>query len=145
RSAELDATIAAIAAAVERSSGSQRLDLFVVYFPGLDIAQNALLGPSAGALSTSAMAARVDALRSYYPFLDCVLGPLIQFRESHSQMIVTQPGRVQASTGGLFATSSVFIERPPDAVDPTGSPLDVAPTILTTLGLPLSRELAGQP
>src|SRR5262249_23760000 len=65
RSAELDATIAAIASAVERSSGSLRLDLFVVYFPGLDIAQNALLGPSAGALSTSAMAARIDALRSY--------------------------------------------------------------------------------
>jgi Type I phosphodiesterase / nucleotide pyrophosphatase len=139
RSAELDASIAAIA----QSLASGPLDLFVVYLPGLDIAQNALLGPSAGAVSTSAMAARVDALRSYYPFLDGVVGPLVRWREYHTMMIVTQPGRVQTSTGGLFvqAYSTANAETP----GRNRSPLDVAPTVWATLGLPLSRELAGQP
>jgi hypothetical protein len=139
RSAEFDASIAGIT----QSLAPERLDLFVVYLPGLDIAQNALLGPSAGALSTSAMAARVDALRSYYPFLDGVLGPLVQWRESHTIMIVTQPGRVQTSTGGLFAPA--FSAANAETPGLRRSPLDVAPTVWATLGLPLSRELAGHP
>jgi hypothetical protein len=144
RSAELDATIAEIAMAVEHFGASERLDLFVVYFPGLDIAQSALLGPAAGALSTSAMASHVDALRSYYPFLDTMLGPLIHAREQHT-LLVTQPGRVQTSTGGLFASADTFAEPNPAAMDQACSPLDVAPTVLAALGLPLSRELAGRP
>jgi hypothetical protein len=136
RSAELDAGIVAMA----QSLSPRSVDLFVVYLPGLDIAQSALLGPSAGALSTSAMAARVDALRAYYRFLDGVLRPLIEWREYHKITIVTQPGRVQTSTGGLFVAAH-------DAAAPgaSRSPLDVAPTILAALGLPLSRELAGKP
>ena len=46
RSAELDATVAEIA---QKLSGG--MDFFVVYLPGLDIAQNALLGASAGTLA----------------------------------------------------------------------------------------------
>ena len=144
RSAELDATIAGIAVAIERSPGdgtSQRVDLLAVYFPGLDIAQTALLGPSAGTLATSAMAARVDALRAYYPFLDGVLRPLIAWREYHRTMIVTQPGRVQTSAGGLFVLS----RGAPEPGAASRSPLDVAPTVWAALGVPLSRELAGHP
>jgi hypothetical protein len=153
RSAELDARIAAIA----QSLSSQPLDLFVIYLPGLDIAQNALLGPSAGALSTSAMAARVDALRSYYPFLDSVLSPLVEPLEGRTLMIVTQPGRVQTTTGGMFAVAPFHRERGIGDVAPLNShakagadgaiysPVDVAPTVWWALGLPLSRELAGKP
>jgi hypothetical protein len=153
RSAELDATIAGVAQAVP----SDALDLFVIYFPGLDIAQNALLGPSAGALATSAVAGRVDALRSYYPFLDRVLGPLVEpATKGQTVLLVTQPGRVQTSTGGLFAVAPVYrgqvpgdiaFENTPQRVEVAGgaSPLDVAPTIWWALGLPLSRELAGRP
>ena len=136
RSAELDASIVGMA----QSLSTRSVDLFVVYLPGLDIAQSALLGPTAGALSTSAMAARVDALRAYYPFVDRILRPLIEWREYHKVTIVTQPGRVQTSTGGLFA---VAYERA--APSSSRSPLDIAPTILAALGLPLSRELVGQP
>jgi len=153
RSAELDATIAGVAQAAE----SDGLDLFVIYFPGLDIAQNALLGPSASGLATSAVAARVDALRSYYPFLDRVLGPLVApATKGQTVLLVTQPGRVQTSTGGLFAVAPVYrgqipgaiaFESTPQRVDVAdgASPLDVAPTIWWALGLPLSRELAGKP
>jgi hypothetical protein len=153
RSAELDASIAAIALSI----ASEPLDLFVVYFPGLDIAQNALLGPSAGALSTSAMAARVEALRSYYPFLDGLLGPLVEPVGGRTLMIVTQPGRVQSSSGGVFAVApfqrdkafgDVVFTHTPSHAGPEGaihSALDVAPTLLWALGLPLSRELPGKP
>ncbi|MEO6237896.1 MAG: alkaline phosphatase family protein [Vicinamibacterales bacterium] len=162
RSAELDTTIADIAAALPAAS----MDLFVVYLPGLDIAQNALLGSSAGALAPSAVAARVDALRSYYPFLDRVLGPLVEPAAGRALILVTQPGRVQLSAGGIFALAPVRKDTiAPDAADANtrvfdrplvktsengegrngSTPLDVAPTILWSLGLPLSRELAGKP
>jgi hypothetical protein len=66
-------------------------------------------------------------------------------------MVVTQPGRVQTSTAGLFASApssrdmaALFSPRQVDG--PVGStPLDVAPTVWGALGLPLSRELAGKP
>ena len=145
RSAELDASIAGIA----ESLSSQPLDLFVIYFPGLDIAQNALLGPSAGALSTSTMAARVDALRSYYPLLDEVLGPIVEPVDGRTLMVVTQPGRVQSSTGGVFGIAPLRRDPSSPHVAPAdtarGSAIDVAPTVLAALGLPLSRELAGTP
>jgi hypothetical protein len=137
RSAELDATVVAIAQHL-----SDQLDFFVVYLPGLDIAQNALLGASAGTQAPSAVASRVDALRSYYPFLDRVLAPLVEPAEKRLLMMVTQPGRVQTSVGGLFAISGTLAattDAPPES-----TPLDVAPTILWTLGLPISRELAGR-
>jgi hypothetical protein len=151
RSAELDATIADVAQAVS----SNTLDLFVIYLPGLDIAQNGLLGPSAGALATSAVAARIDALRSYYPFLDGVLAPLVEpATKGETVLLVTQPGRVQTSTGGLFAVAPSLRRDLPTALGGTpqridvsrgSSALDVAPTIWWALGLPLSRELAGTP
>ncbi len=152
RSAELDETIVGIA----QSLSSRPLDLMAVYLPGLDIAQNALLGALAGALAPSVVAARVDALRSYYPFLDRVLGPLVEPDKGRDLLVVTQPGRVQASTGGLLAVApsirqssagDVAIVNGPVRVDDRlgATPLDVAPTIWWALGLPLSRELTGRP
>jgi Type I phosphodiesterase / nucleotide pyrophosphatase len=151
RSAELDGTVAGIA----RSLSGRPLDLMVVYLPGLDIAQNALLGAPGAALPPSGVAARVDALRSYYPFLDRVLGPLVEPDPDRTHLVVTQPGRVQTSTGGLLAVAprarnqvmgDLAIVNTPKKVDrPQGStPLDIAPTIWLALGLPLSRELAGR-
>ncbi|HEX6463271.1 MAG TPA: alkaline phosphatase family protein, partial [Vicinamibacterales bacterium] len=155
RSAELDASIAGIGESVS----SLPVDLCMIYFPGLDIAQNALLGPSTGALSTSTMAARVDALRSYYPFLDGVLGPIIEPVGGRALMVVTQPGRVQSSSGGVFVIAPMrrdpanrpnsVASRPESSsayrLVAQGSVLDVAPTLLAALGLPLSRELRGTP
>jgi Type I phosphodiesterase / nucleotide pyrophosphatase len=152
RSAELDATIAGMALTLPIRS----LDLFVVYLPGLDIAQIALLGPSAGALAPSEVAARVEALRSYYPFVDRVLGPMIEPADHGTSIVITQPGRVQTSRGGLFGVAPLSRDsvlgdiaktNAPVKIDAPGgsSPLDVAPTLWWALGLPLSRELAGKP
>jgi hypothetical protein len=149
RSAELDGSIAAIA----RWLPAADVDLLVVYLPGLDIAQNALLGTAAGALTPSDAAARVEALRSYYPFLDRIAGPLLEPAEQQIVMLVTQPGRVQ-SGAGLFAVGpdyatsrmSAQVAFPGDVLGTRrAEPLDVAPTIWRALGIPLSRELAGKP
>jgi hypothetical protein len=145
RSAELDATIVGMAQRLP----SNTLDLFVIYLPGLDIAQNALLGPAAGTLTPSAAAARVDALRSYYPFLDETAGPLLHASKGETVMLITQPGRVQTSGGGLFAVAppfdSIMDAAPNSVASDRVTPLDVAPTIWHGLGVPLSRELPGRP
>ena len=151
RSAELDAVVLALAKKV----GGPQLDLTVVYLPGLDIAQNALLGESAGALAASSMASRVEALRGYYRFLDEILAPLLDPSTQQFLLLVTQPGRVRSSSGGLFAmwpgskdgrrngnADGVLLPRFVDRSQPS-TVVDIAPTILWRLGLPLSRELPG--
>jgi len=77
-------------------------------------------------------------------------------------VIVTQPGRVRSSAGGILGVwpgyketevggggdvaATVISMTPHDVSRPVpSSAMDVAPTILYALGLPLSRELAGTP
>jgi hypothetical protein len=143
RSAELDASIAGLFQALP---GPAR-DLDVVYFPGLDIAQHALLATGSAAATPSDAAARLDALRSYYAFLRSLLEPLLEPSPAFRVVIVTQPGRVQTAAAGLL------VSYQPAGVDAApglrpGNPArveDIAPTLLDALGLPLSRELAGTP
>jgi hypothetical protein len=89
------------------------------------------------------MAERLDALSSYYPFLDRVISPLARGgAQSGNTVIVTQPGRVQTSAGGLFAVARF----PAGESRGTCVAEFVAPTILAGLGLPFSREVgAGAP
>jgi hypothetical protein len=141
RSAELDATILGIAQALP----APRRDLDVIYLPGLDIAQHALLSaPGEGAQAPSAVAARVDALRAYYRFLAQALAPLATPGAKEVVMVVTQPGRVQSGIAGVLGVqrAGAAIE-----VDATASArvIDLAPTVLYALGVPLSRELPGAP
>jgi hypothetical protein len=143
RSAELDASIVGL---LDALPAGQR-DLDVVYLPGLDIAQHALLGSGEGAAhAPSALAMRVDALRGYYVFLRRLLDPLLVPSGRITVLIVTQPGRVETLSGGVFASYHALLgfdvhpgvnERPPARVD------DLAPTVLAGLGVPLSRELTG--
>jgi len=148
RSAELDAAIIAIAQTLPAD-----LDLSVVYLPGLDIAQNALLGAGAGALTPSDAATRVEAIRSYYPFLDRLVGPLLDPSPHRLVMVITQPGRVQTGDG-MFALGpdarlsglGGVVIFPHDVEGKVrATPVDIAPTVLRALGVPLSRELAGKP
>lgn len=141
RSAELDGTILGIAQALP----GPRRDLDVLYLPGLDIAQHALLtGRDGNAQAPSEVAARVDALRSYYRFLVQAVAPLVAPGPKQIVMVVTQPGRVQSAVPGMLGLSqegrSVEIEP-----GTTARVVDAAPTLLYALGVPLSRELAGQP
>ena len=146
RSAELDATLIGL---VEALPGPAR-DLEIVYLPGLDIAQHALLATPGGSASTpSAVASRLDALRGYYPFLAETAGRLLTPSPRLDVVVITQPGRVQARADGVLASYQVTDragEERSATPDPTSaSVVDIAPTLLNGLGVPLSRELAGKP
>jgi hypothetical protein len=140
RSAELDATIVGIAQALP----DPPRDLDVIYLPGLDVAQHTLLGSAErGAPSPSVVAARVEALKDYYQFLAALLDPVLKPARDQIVMIVTSPGRVQTPATGILG-----VIHPQGAIDmkpASATVVDVAPTVLFSLGIPLSRELAGTP
>jgi hypothetical protein len=143
RSAVLDAEQILIA----RDPILGKPDVLAVYLPGLDIAQYELLQTEEGAsVSASTLASRVEAIRRYYVFLDGLVGMLLREGPSDVVALVTHPGRV-----GNAAPLVEFSGGPIDAnvvVDwaPEGMPslLDLAPTVLRLLGMPVSRELPGR-
>ena len=154
RSAQLDATIVGLA----RSLAGPARDLDVIYLPGLDIAQHALLAtPQGAAQAPSEVSARVDGLRRYYEFLRELAAPLLTPAIGTEVVILLQPGRVQTPAEGLLVQYRVTPtdEKPPRIRDGGVAPPrlrdggvarveDIAPTLLHALGVPLSRELPGQ-
>lgn len=144
RSAELDATIIGLANALPPPDR----DLDVVYLPGLDIAQHALLASDrAGALLPSRAAERVAGLKIYYAFLGDALGPWLRPRPGEDVVLVTEPGRVESPADGtLTMYTARNVESQPGLADGGVARVnDLAPTILNSLGIPLSRELPGRP
>ena len=134
RSAELDALQILMLNHVEEPA----TDLVTVYLPGLDIAQHTLLAGERASPST--LAARLDAVRAYYDYLsDLVAGLRL---ENELVVIVTQPGRLPSASQGLI---SVVGRLSGSGGGNETRPIDVAPTILYALGLPLSKELTGRP
>jgi hypothetical protein len=117
------------------------LDFLAIYLPGLDIAQHTLLG-SGEAVAPSAMAARLQGLRSYYFFLDALLRDIATAGEGELVVVVAEPGRIASITGGAIAASGRGAAA---AVQGDARPVDVAPTLLHGLGVPISRELPGRP
>jgi len=138
RSAELDA----IQLALTREVSTSLPDLAAVYLPGLDIAQDTLLGRRDAALAPSVVAARLQALRDYYIFLDRLLGDVLSPADDELIVVVTEPGRVTAAADGLMGVVGRSAARKGEVA---GRVTDVAPTVLHTLGVPVSRELAGAP
>jgi hypothetical protein len=138
RSAELDA----MQVELMREVSTPAPDLSAVYLPGLDIAQNTLLGARDAALAPSDASARVDALRDYYLFLDRILADVIAPANHDIIVVLTEPGRVAASTAGLLGVSGTITAQ---RVDVQARTVDVDPTILHMLGVPISRELPGTP
>jgi hypothetical protein len=147
RSAELDATVIGLANALP---GPAR-DLDVVYLPGLDIAQHALLGSDDGAApAPSVIAARLAALRGYPAFLRAALDPWLHPAPGEVMVLVMQPGRVATPSPGRLVVVgrlplTTHVETAGMSDRGTASVADVAPTILAALGVPLSRELPGSP
>lgn len=146
RSAELDASVVGLDAALP----NEQRDLDIMYLPGLDIAQHALLGGRDGAAQApTAVATRVEAVRRYYTFLRQLLDPLLTPAANGEVLVVTQPGRVEAPAAGAIAAYfgyKMFIDGAPGRHNgPMGHVEDIAPTVLNGLGVPLSRELTGQP
>lgn len=148
RSAELDASIIGLADALPPPDR----DLGVLYLPGLDIAQHALLASDqGGALLPSRAAERVAALRTYYAFLGDALRDWLRPADADVVMIITQPGRVETPAEGTFVMYTAAPNRRVTDVLPgvrdagAATVEDVMPTIVRSLGLPLSRELTGKP
>jgi hypothetical protein len=138
RSAELDA----MQIELLREVSVPTPDLSAVYLPGLDIAQNALLGARETALAPSDVSIRVQALRDYNVFLDRLLADAITPGDSEIVIVLTQPGRVAASAAGLMGASGKIVAS---RLDVPARTVDAAPTILHALGIPISRELPGAP
>jgi hypothetical protein len=134
RSAELDAMQLALASAVAEPAQ----DLLAVYLPGLDIAQYSLLR-AGGDLSATAL--RVDAIRAYYSSLDRLVARALEPAPGEVVVVVTTPGRVGSGSGRLALSGAVARS----GASISGSLVDVAPTALHLLGVPVSRELAGRP
>ena len=137
RSAELDALQLALSARFDSASP----DLVVVYLPGLDIAQHTLLAPAEGS-GASALAARLDAVRNYYLFLDALLARALTPSPDSLAIMLTEPGRRASDAFGTLALSGSIVAT---RVDGSINSVDVAPTLLHVLGIPASRALAGRP
>jgi hypothetical protein len=160
RSAALDAIVLKL----DEVLGQGR-DLDVLYLPGLDIAQHALLrGQAASSATPSALSARLAALREYHRFLGELVQPWLKPVDKRVVVIITAPGRIGPDSAGRV-TVGTWLQLPPP-LDPRTRPrdmevvdapppftevtdaaqsLDIAPTVLNILGVPISRELPGRP
>jgi hypothetical protein len=140
RSAALDAEQALLAR--DPLLGSP--DLLAVYLPGLDIAQHALLNEAAA--SPSAVAVRLQGLRSYYRFLDRMLGELLDAMPRETLVVVvTHPGRIRGDAKPTIALHGGPAKPSPLTAGGDVSLADVQPTVCYLLGLPVSKQAEGQP
>jgi hypothetical protein len=135
RSARLDATQIILA----REVSNPAPDLLAVYLPGLDVAQHALFGNALAALPASTVAARLEALREYYVFLDKLLAESLRAGPHELVVLLTEPGRVGTVAEGLMGVQGDIAGERTVAAHQT----DAMPTVLHALGIPISRELAG--
>lgn len=136
RAAEVDAVQLALASRLDLAA----VDLVTIYLPGLDIAQHALMRPES-APAPSALSARLEGLRGYYEYLDALLRDTVP-AANEFVMVVTQPGRIESISHGVVAVAGA---RASQAGTSNGRSIDIAPTVLHALGVPVSRELAGAP
>jgi hypothetical protein len=140
RSAELDA----LQMAITREVASAEPDLICTYLPGLDLVQHALFGAADGGSTSPASAAeRLEALDEYYVLLDTLVAPALRIGGDDLLIVMTSPGRAAEPGAGLLLARGRAAN--PRLRDGAARPIDVMPTILQALGLPLSRELAGRP
>ena len=138
RSAELDAIQLALLSEVSTTG----TDLSVVYLPGLDIAQYALLGGDQPGLAASTLAARLEAVKAYYAALDRLLAPFLTPAADELIFLVTEPGRV-GENGAARLTARGAAVRLHD-VSATAATA-VAPTVLYALGVPIGRDMPSAP
>ena len=135
RSAELDALQIGLTRRLP-----QPLDVLAVYLPGLDVVQHTLLG--AGGRAASTVSARVEYVRAYYAYLDLLLEEFTRSSPEEIVVVVTHPGRLTSQSRGMFAITGTIAGS---GVTVDARAVDLAPTVLHTLGIPVSRELAGAP
>jgi hypothetical protein len=134
RSAELDAAVIQLAETVDANNA---LDLLVVYLPGLDIAQQTLLAEDTSA-PPSELNVRIAALAVYYGLLHRLTDRLLGTSQARV-FLIAQPGRLHQGAGIMAVKGPGFQTR----VRVRGTALDVGPTILHAIGLPIARDLDG--
>jgi hypothetical protein len=133
RSAELDGMVAKMAEAT-----ADEMDLIVLYLPGLDIVQHTLFGSEPP--RPSEVDQRLTALRQYYNYLGTLVAATIaRLHREGVVFLVAQPGRLQQGHGVLEATGPHI--QPSQT---TATVLDVAPTVLHALGIPVEKNLEGR-
>jgi hypothetical protein len=138
RSAELDAIQLALLAEVSAPG----TDLSVVYLPGLDIAQHALLGSDQTGLAASTLAARLDAVKAYYSALDRLLAPVLTPAADELVIIVTEPGRVGEDGATRLSARGAAVRSHEVR---SSAATAVTPTVLYALGIPIARDLPSGP
>jgi hypothetical protein len=75
-------------------------------------------------------------------FLDRLLQDVTAPAADEMLVVVAEPGRIATITRGAMAVSGKGAAA---KVDLEARTIDIAPTLLHILGLPISRELAGRP
>jgi predicted AlkP superfamily phosphohydrolase/phosphomutase/tetratricopeptide (TPR) repeat protein len=140
-------------------------DLLAVYFEGVDACGHLFMedaAPRRAEVSDADFQAFSETVDRYYQYQDEVLGDLLRLEDPSTVTLVVsdhgfKSGDVRPHTSGRADTGLaplwhrlygvVFAHgasvRP--ARIERASILDVAPTVLSCLGIPLSRELAGKP
>jgi hypothetical protein len=110
--------------------------LALLYLPGPDILSSALLEPERGAADRVALAAALTEetanLRAF--LLDPGLAP-----PPDLFVLVLDAGRHES--GGVVLLAGPLARR---GAESTFAPVDLAPTVLSVLGVPASREIAGR-
>jgi hypothetical protein len=82
----------------------------------------------------------LQALREYFVFLDRLLERVLTPADSELVFVVTEPGRVATSGAAMFGMTGPIANPNTSA---RGRTVDIAPTVLHALGIPVSQELAG--
>lgn len=135
---ELDVSVAALAGAL----AVEHLDLLTLYLPGLDVAQ-ARLFATRDRMSPAELAVAVRAVAAVYTSLDAIVS---RFRTDGSTLVIVgHPGRAVPQQAAWL--SVVSAPGPADARSAATPPTleDVAPTVLTLLGVPVADDIPGQP
>ena len=132
RSAELDATARRRWSRRFRARRGSR----VVYLPGLDIAQHALLARRGGPPDAVGGCGAPRRASWLLPVPRGLLGALLTPAGDPIVVIVTQPGRVQARADGVLASYVIGRagEARSDMASRPRSVVDIAPTLLYALG-----------
>jgi hypothetical protein len=122
-----------------RLSADPEVGSVFVYLPGLDILRTRLRGAIGPGDAEAAVGAR--AIESYVRWLDETI--LAEAASGFKHLVlVADPGRSAPPTAeGFVAVASGAAEA--RCVGPPVGDLDVAPIVLSSLGLPASRELRG--
>lgn len=123
--------------AFEEAFDASRPRLSMLYLPGLDILSAAMAEPSLGAADRVAVAeALTREAASLRRFLDSE-----RLRRADLLVVLLDGGRAAAGGRVVVAGRLARAGATAGAVDP----LDVAPTVLSVLGVPASREAKGRP